>query len=219
MTQTRAGTGPRALRSITAVTRAFLGFYMLMLGLQGIYFASLALREVSEGYTMFLVIYPSTALSLFVLTLITAVPLLVWVWQAHNNLRADRLDGLKTTPAWAVLGLIIPVVNLIVPPTAMRELWNRSHGEPEWFAQQSVDKVSSWWTCFVVGSLIEAALVIQTGFNLLTNLKIIVPAGVNTGLHMFAVVLLGMSAWFLLRIVGAVAKAQQTVVSVGDAFA
>lgn len=219
MAQAKAGTGPRALSTVTAVTRAFLAFYLLMLGLQVLNFGGLLLRELDAGYTMFLVVYPGAAASLLLTTAIAAVPVLCWVWQAHANLRADRREGLKATPAWAVIGLLIPGLNLVAPHAAMRELWNRSHGEPEWFGQQSVDQVNSWWTCFVVGTLIEVVLSIQTGFNLLTNLKIIVPAGVNTGLHLFALVLLGASAWLLQRIMGAIAKAQQTVVSVGDAFA
>lgn len=218
MTQAKAGTGPQALRTITSVTRAALGLYLLLLALQALSFAGLLLRELEAGYTMFLVVYPGAAASLIALTLIVAVPLACWVWQAHTNLRADRLEDLKTTPTWAVLGLLVPGLNLAAPHSAMRELWNRSHGEPAWFGQQSVDQINSWWTCFVVGTLIEVALSVQTAFNLLTNLKIIVPAGANTGLHLFALILLGVSAWFLLRIVGAIAKAQQTVVSVGDAF-
>lgn len=74
----------------------------------------------------------------------SVIPILMWVYTAHANLRRAGITGLNYSPGWATFSFFVPVANLFVPFTAMRELANRSAGEPEEFAASTVDEVFSW---------------------------------------------------------------------------
>jgi hypothetical protein len=179
----------------------------------------MAVQEIQAGYTSYLITLPVFSLYIALAFLPAAIALTFWVWRAHANLHADQLDGLITSPAWAALGLWVPIANLSMPKGAMRELWNRSHGEEAWFANQSVDAVNSWWTCYVVGIVILSLLTGIVVVDRITPFMFLTPPGTNMLAMAFASSLLALSAWFLIRIVSRITRAQETVTSVGDTFA
>lgn len=214
----RAQAGVQSLKLWAAVTKVALVLFLLIATFLVVMAGYFTYNEFATGYSIFLVTQPGFAGWLFVGFVLTAAPLALWVWRAHANLRDDGLDGLTHSPAWASISLFVPIANLIVPFQAMRELWNRSHGEEAHFAGQSVEPVASWWTCYISGMLVHSFLALIVAIDVLTDFAVITPAGVNTFFLFFATVLLAGSAWFLFRIVGAVTRAQATVTSIGDTF-
>ncbi|NBC35617.1 DUF4328 domain-containing protein [Novosphingobium sp. FSY-8] len=143
---------------------------------------------------------------------------LVWVWRAHANLRLSGIAGLRYSPAWAALNYLVPVVNLIVPPRAMRELWNRSHGENEWLGDSDVPEVGAWWTCQVVGLLIDSFIVLVVVNNALSPIKMTAPPMATLLLMGFAVVLQAMALIYQWKLVGAIATAQETTTGISETF-
>lgn len=208
-----------SLRTRAVVAQVLLVLFMVVAGLVSLYTGILTWREFSTSYSTFLIVQPGMALFLLVAILPAAIGLSAWLWRAHANLHADGREALNYTPGWAVGSLALPFVNLVVPMQAMRELWNRSHGEEQWGARQTVAAVSSWWTCFVCGALLHTVLMAVVLLDLGTNLAIITPPGVNMFFLFFATALLGVSAWYLYRIIGAITRAQHTATHVGDTFA
>ncbi len=153
------------------------------------------------------------------LFLATAILILMWIHRAHGNLRTIGLEGLKYSPAWAVGSFFVPLVNLVVPFRAMRELWNRSFGEPDYFSASSVPNANSWWACFVSSNLISMFLVSISSVGMVTGVHVVTPPGVNLALALFANVL-GMGAIvFLHRIIGAITKAQGSSAGISETFA
>jgi Domain of unknown function (DUF4328) len=215
----RAQAGLQSLKVWAAVTRVTLVVFLLIALLLAAFAGYLTYVEFSQNYSIFLITQPGFAGWLFLGFLLSCVPLALWVWRAHANLRDDGLDGLSHSPAWAALSLFVPVANLIVPFQAMRALWNRSHGEEVYFMRQSVEAVTSWWACYVSGMLVHAFLAFIVALDQLTDFAVMNPAGVNTFFLFFATALLAGSAFFLFRIVGAITRAQATVTSIGDTFA
>src|SRR5207245_2386239 len=57
---------------------------------------------------------------------IAVVLLLVWQFLAHANLRRFGDERLRFPPAVAVLVWLVPGLDLVLPPLAVRELWKRS---------------------------------------------------------------------------------------------
>jgi hypothetical protein len=57
------------------------------------------------------------------LTVVTAVLWLIWQYRAHANLRSLRLPRTRFSPPAGVVAWIVPVVNLVLPLLAIRELW------------------------------------------------------------------------------------------------
>lgn len=117
------------------------------------------------------------------------VAALVWVWRAHSNLTEAGVRA-KFGPGKALAVYLIPVVNLILPFEAMRELHNRSHGEPEDFAHSGVEDVTAWWTAVIVGLLIFSAMIVKFILDIGSNLIIMTPIWMEFAIVAFALVLL-----------------------------
>lgn len=135
------------------------------------------------------------------------VAALVWVWRAHANLQRAGIRQ-KYTPGKALAAYLIPLVNLIMPFEAMRELYNRSHGENEELAHSSVDDVTAWWTAVVVGLVIFSMMVVKFALDLASNLIIMTPLWMEYAIICFAIVLLLGSAFLFSRLVRAITAAQ-----------
>jgi hypothetical protein len=159
------------------------------------------------------------SISLGAITLISPVIILLWIYRAHGNLRTIGVDSLNYSPGWAAGSFFVPIINLVVPFRAMRELCNRSFGESKYQAHESVPDVSSWWTCFVVGNLVQAFLILQLLIELLTPFFFTTPRIANALLGLFSSLLLIGSAFFLFRIIGAVTTAQMSVTGIEETFA
>jgi len=166
-------------------------------------------RQVSAYGRLFAVLLGASDVLLAVFFVLAAVPIAVWIYRAHANLHRAGVSELAYSPAWSVGSFLVPVVNFVVPLRAMRELHNRSHGEGPWQAQSPVADVSSWWSCHIVAGLVVAAATFVAMLATIPNLYVVQPPGVNTGLFLFALVLLTGAAMFLFRTIGAVTRAQQ----------
>lgn len=218
MTASAHDTRVASLRTRSAIARLFIGLFLLVDLLLALFAALMLYREVTTKISFFMVALPGFLFFIALPLMASGLALMIWVHRAHANLHAEALEGLNFAPGWAATSFLVPVAGLIVPFRAMRELWNRSHGEPEHFAAVSVDKVSSWWTCYVAGVLVLAALTVLTALDRLTPFVLMTPPGVNGLFLLLALLLLAGSAWFLWRIVSAITLAQQTVTRVTGTF-
>jgi len=74
-----------------------------------------------------------------------AILWLVWQYRAHANLRA-MVPGMRFRPVAAVLLWLVPVVNLVGPPLALRELWKASDVDHEdWRKTWTTPLLWLWW--------------------------------------------------------------------------
>lgn len=215
----RVERGVASLKVRAVVAQVLLALFLLVTLLVAIGTAYLAVVEIQTGYTSYLLTLPVFSFYIVLAFLPAAIALTFWVWRAHANLHADGLDDLRTSPAWAALGLWVPIANLFMPKGAMRELWNRSHGEEAWFGQQSVDAVNSWWTCYVVGIVLISLLTGIVVVDRITPFMFLTPPGTNMLGMAFSSSLLALSTWLLIRIISRITRAQETVTTVGDTFA
>lgn len=137
---------------------------------------------------------------------------MVWVWRAHANL-IDAGVRAKFGPGKAVAAYLIPGVNLILPFEAMRELYNRSHGEPEDFAHSSVEDVTAWWTSVVVGLLIFSAMIVKFILDIGSSLVIMTPIWMEFAIIAFALVLLLFGAFLFAGLTRKITAAQRAFLS------
>jgi len=78
-----------------------------------------------------------------------AIMWLIWQYRAHANLRV-AVAGTRWPPLLAVATWFIPVVNLVGPPLAMRELWRASHPDREdWRNTWTTPLLWLWWLLLV----------------------------------------------------------------------
>lgn len=143
-----------------------------------------------------------------IIFLATVIPVLIWIYMAHDNLRKERLSGLNYSPAWAAFSFFVPFLNLYVPFAAMRELANRSAGEPEELAGAEVDTALSWWGSWVGGmilwTIVEAVLYVDS----IEGVWVTTPFWATQGLAVLALILLSISAFFLIKLVRIIGRDQ-----------
>ena len=72
---------------------------------------------------------------------------MAFVWWFHCAYRARaQYGGTALAPIWAVVGWVVPGLNLIRPPQIMRELTDM------------VGLVGAWWLLWLIGGVIQVVL-------------------------------------------------------------
>lgn len=157
------------------------------------------------------------ALLLLLITVALIVMALMWIYRAHANLVQQGV-AIDHSPGWAVGSYFIPFVNLVIPFRAMRELYNRSHGEIEEHAHSTVDDVMAWWTAYILGIGLTLLLFGKYLFDLLTNVVFLTPPWMEFAMSSFASLLLAVSCFLLAKLVKAITAAQAESAFVSSAF-
>lgn len=152
------------------------------------------------------------------MSFLSMIAVLLWTYTAHANLRAAGLEGLNYSPAWATFSFFVPFVNLVVPFKAMRELANRSAGEPEWFAESTVDVVTSWWSCFVISAVVGAIVSFTMVVDALPGVWVTTPVWAVLGMTMFGQLLYAAAAFFIIKVVKMVTSNQLSGAAEGSVF-
>ncbi|QZD90038.1 DUF4328 domain-containing protein [Qipengyuania aurantiaca] len=136
------------------------------------------------------------------------VAAMMWVWRAHANLTEAGVRA-KFTPGRALAAYLLPVANLILPFEAMRELYNRSHHEPEDFVDSTVEDVTAWFTALVVGLLIFSAMLVKFILDAGTALIIMTPLWMEFAILAFAMILILGAAWLFAGLARKITAAQE----------
>ena len=139
------------------------------------------------------------------------------VHRAHANLHESGI-ALNNSPGWAVGSYFISVVNLVAPYRAMRELYNRSHGEIDELAHTTADEVQTWWFTYMIGLMLIALLAFKAIVDALTNIVFLTPIWAQFGLTAFSMTLLALSCFLLNRLVWTITRAQGSAAHVSTAF-
>lgn len=84
----------------------------------------------------------------------TVVVFARWIIAAHKRVRALGARGMTISPGWAVGYYFIPIVNLVRPYTAMKELF-RASMSPEHAASQITPGIlPCWWALWIINNII-----------------------------------------------------------------
>lgn len=153
---------------------------------------------------------PTTALVLLIAPL--------WVWRAHANLRALGLPGLVHAPLVTAASWFIPLVGLVVPPIAMRELWNPSIGEDEHQARADVAAVNGWWACLIGGALLQAIFVSTLLLSSLAGVRVVTSPSLLTAIGALGTILMAAAYGFLWVIVRHITRSQKALILTNGVF-
>ncbi|MCL6250713.1 DUF4328 domain-containing protein [Altererythrobacter sp. KTW20L] len=177
-------------------------------------------RQLQLAYPppQILALYGLGELLLWLVLLLGTIPVSLWLYRAHANLHEGSVGGLNYSPGWAVGSFFVPVANLFVPMKAMRDLHNRSNGEPADFAASSVGDVTSWWACHLAAVLLAFIVVVIALVPLITNAYWTTPPAATSVLGLLNILFWTGSAAYLLRIINAVTTAQAHGVSSAAVF-
>ena len=84
--------------------------------------------------------------------LASSIPIGMWIYRAHANLEAADLPGLEYTPGWSIGWFFVPFASLWKPFSAMRELWNASHGAVGDYSENPPGLLWIWWLSWLLRS-------------------------------------------------------------------
>lgn len=117
-----------------------------------------------RGFDPFLISEAEAAMVLAQLALFlgTAIAFLVWLYRAEVNVRALGADDMMVSPGWAVGWFFVPLVQLVMPFIAMRELWKASATPRDWQLGASSPLIPLWWACWI-GSVISGNIAFALG--------------------------------------------------------
>lgn len=135
----------------------------------------------------------------------------LWVWRAHANLRDLGLAELVYAPTWAAASWFVPMINLVVPPRAMRELWRRSAGEDPSGTQKPVAAINGWQWCLIGGAVLEALFVVSAFLASVPGARVLSSPFVASIIGALGTALLLISSGFLLAIVRRITRRQQAL--------
>jgi len=121
---------------------------------------TLASEELhSGGEFIFVLTYALSALLSLPLFWLTGVLFLVWFHRAYKNLFAFNVQGLRTTPGWAVLLWFVPFLAFYYPFRSIQEIHNGSDPDLEEGRTRFSDTSFSplfviWWGLWVLTSIV-----------------------------------------------------------------
>ena len=103
--------------------------------------------------------------------LLSSVLQYVWFYRSHKNLLAFNTQGLKYSPLWAVIGFIIPILNLFRPYQVAQEIWTASDPDAStvgWKQSKAGVVVILWWVSWYIYGFISF---ISTGLNAVSSIQ------------------------------------------------
>lgn len=202
--------GAARLETRAKICRLALWAFIVVCGLTFCLLLTVAAAQlqIANPPVTILAVYSLGETLLWLILLLATIPIGLWVYRAHANLHEGAVAELNYSPGWAVGSFFVPVANLFVPMRAMRELHNRSMGEPADFAASSVGDVTSWWACHLAAVLLAMVVVVIALVPLVTGAYWTTPPAATSGLGLLNILLWIGSAAYLLRVINAVTAAQ-----------
>ena len=92
-----------------------------------------------------------------IITISLTLVFLLWLYRMCKNLPALGVEGLTTSPGWAVGWFFVPIMNLVKPHQVVSEVAKAGlpvvlRESTDWHLHPVSPLVHGWWLLFVVGS-------------------------------------------------------------------
>lgn len=110
------------------------------------------LGDSRETLLMFGVGMMGVACIVLIVYFIGVVLFCIFIHRAHQNARSFGAIGMRYTAGWVVASFFIPVVNLVLPYLAIREIFQASDPDagPDTWRSRPANIVSLWWSAWIV---------------------------------------------------------------------
>ena len=128
--------------------------------------------------------------------IVTAIAFLKWIYRANLNSRGFGARDMAFTPGWAIGCYFVPILNLLRPYQAMKEIWLVSGDPDRWQSQPVTPLLGCWWALWL-----GAGFLGQISFRLSLSAKTIEAIRTATNLSMISEavhVVLCLVAWALI---------------------
>lgn len=99
-------------------------------------------------------VYPVIALLQALVFVAAGIVVLVWIYRTTANVGAFGAENLSAGPKLAVASYFIPIVNLVMPFQAMRDVWKASVEPRNWEVVKTPPVLGWWWLFWLVGNIL-----------------------------------------------------------------
>jgi hypothetical protein len=113
--------------------------------------------------------------------IVTGVAFLKWIHRANLNCRGFGAENMTFTPGWAVGWYFIPIMNLVRPYQAMKEIWQVSQNPRAWQTALGSPLLGWWWGLWIANGMLGQAV-----FRATMNASTVEQLKTSTGLSIFA---------------------------------
>lgn len=113
--------------------------------------------------------------------IVTGVAFLKWIHRANLNCRGFGAENMTFTPGWAVGWYFIPIMNLVRPYQAMKEIWQVSQNPRAWQTALGSPLLGWWWGLWIANSVLGQAV-----FRATMNATTVEQLKTSTGISIFA---------------------------------
>lgn len=93
---------------------------------------------------------PLAQLAVFIAAALAA---LLWIHRANANAHALGAADMMVSPGWAVGWYFVPLMNLVMPYLAMRELWKASARPGDWQLEPAPPTILAWWLLWLASGV------------------------------------------------------------------
>jgi hypothetical protein len=143
--------------------------------------------------------------------IVTGVGFLKWIHRANLNCRGFGAENMTFTPGWAVGWYFIPIMNLVRPYQAMKEIWQVSQNPRAWQTALGSPLLGWWWGLWIANSVLGQAV-----FRATMNATTIEQLKTSTGISIFAGLAGVPLCLAAIKLVKAIAAMQERVVKHGS---
>jgi hypothetical protein len=155
----------RDLEGRTRVAVICVAIYMVLELLSGL----VLLYDYAAAPAFFdpLALRPSELVALPALGMMIVCVVVVGMWIHRASANAHALsDEMTISPGWAVGWYFVPIMNLVRPYQAMREIWMASHFRGNWHGEPAPGILGWWWGLWIVTNILA-----NVSFRLSLNLE------------------------------------------------
>lgn len=89
-----------------------------------------------------------------VVTFVTGIIFLKWIYRANLNCRGFGAVDMKYTPGWSIGYYFIPFLNLVRPYQVMKEIWKVSSDPKRWQTRQANPILGWWWALWLINGFL-----------------------------------------------------------------
>ena len=143
--------------SVLLIVSAVLSFASIPVSILPVFFSDIVSdEEISDPETLVVALLQvSLGLIQIVIYLATIIAFLMWLYRSCENLPSFgvRRNTIKYSSGWAVGSFFIPLVSLVVPYRAVKELWNKSlPNSGDMFSDGPPGFFPLWWGVWLVSN-------------------------------------------------------------------
>jgi hypothetical protein len=108
--------------------------------------------------------------------IIAGLVFIKWLYRVYSNLPTLGAEDLHFKPRWAILGVFIPIANVVVPYWLVEDTWkaskninNSNESSASWRSEETPSFIKTWWLLYLIYYLNIPFYLLLVGYAMEVN--------------------------------------------------